>query len=120
MYIFLDDYRVPSDVKWIALPPRPDGSWTIVRSFEELKELLGTLDEAPEFIAFDHDLADAHYNGDFSNPDEKTGYDCAKLVASMAFHKWKTIPPYVVHSLNPIGKKNIEMFLENARKHLGS
>jgi len=29
-----------------------------------------------------------------------------------------TIPDYYVHSANPVGKKNIEGFLENAKKHL--
>lgn len=115
MYIFLDDERVPSDVKWASLP---NVDWTIVRSYDQFRSLVESLTEAPKFIAFDHDLADAHYAGDFSNPNEKTGYDCAKWFVEVCMNaEWK-IPDYVVHSLNPAGKENIEAYLENAKRHM--
>lgn len=115
MYIFIDDYRVPADVTWVDLPTV---DWAIVSSYEEFEELLNTLDEEPCFIAFDHDLADAHYNGDFSNPDEKTGYDCAKLLVEHCMDKNWRIPAFEVHSLNPVGAENIRAYLENAKKYM--
>jgi hypothetical protein len=116
MYIFLDDCRVPEDVTWITIPQRSD--WIVVRSYEEFVALLDTLEEAPDYIAFDHDLADAHYMGDFSNPDEKTGYDCAKHFVDVCILNGWAIPEFCVHSFNPIGATNIRTYLENARKHL--
>lgn len=108
MFIFLDDERVPSDVKWVSLP---NVDWTIVRSYNQFRSLVESLTEAPKFIAFDHDLAD-------NRPQEKTGYDCAKWLVEVCINaEWK-IPDYVVHSFNPIGKKNIEAYLENAKEHL--
>lgn len=105
---------MPCDVTWVKLP---HVEWTIVRSYEEFTTLLESLDEAPAYIAFDHDLADAHYYGDFSNPDEKTGYDCAKALCEIALDKNWRIPPYAVHSLNPIGRENIEAYLENSKRY---
>lgn len=118
MHIFLDDYRIPSDVKWAILPQRFD--WVIVRDYDGFVRLLDNMPIAPSFIAFDHDLADAHYKGDFSNPDEKTGYDCAKYLVERCLKKGWEIPDYIVHSLNPIGRENIERFLENAKEHARS
>lgn len=112
MYIFLDDYRQPNDVKWIELPKVMN--WAVVRDYDEFVALLDTLIIAPKFIAFDHDLADAHYNGDFSGP-EKTGYDCAKALIQHCLDKNWTVPDYLVHSLNPVGKENIINYLEWAK-----
>lgn len=118
MYIFLDDYREPEDVVWShPLPSAVSDEWIIVRNYAEFTALLDSLDTAPTYIAFDHDLADAHYEGDFSNPDEKTGYDCAKYMCELAGTKWGVFPACIVHSLNPVGKANIELYIEGAKKH---
>jgi hypothetical protein len=58
MYIFLDDERIPTDVTWAILPKT--GHWHIVRNYDQFVELLKGLDEAPTFIAFDHDLAESN------------------------------------------------------------
>lgn len=107
MYIFLDDYRVPQDVRWIALP---FVEWTIVRSYDEFVSLVSSLTKQPKFIAFDHDLADAHYRGDFSTG-ARTGYDCAKFLLSVCEEKNWSVPKYTVHSLNPVGAQNIRNLL---------
>jgi hypothetical protein len=118
MHIFLDDYRIPSDVTWCNLP---NEDWTIVRSYEEFVKVVKEAMEHEvdiDFIAFDHDLADAHYKGDFSNPDEKTGMDCAKWLALNCIDSMVKIPDFVSHSLNPVGRKNITEFLESARRYM--
>ena len=118
MFIFLDDYREPSDVTWAKLPET--FHWVIVRNYEQFVMLIDNLMTPPAFIAFDHDLADAHYEGDFSNPDEKTGYDCAKALVDICLdHGWD-IPEFIVHSLNPVGAENIRKFLQNAKEHTRS
>jgi len=114
-YIFLDDYRIPSDVSWTTIP---NVDWTIVRNYNEFVKLIESCDEAPYFIAFDHDLADNHYVGDFSNPNEKTGMDCAKWLVEICQQRKWDIPSFLVHSLNPIGAENITAYLENAKKFM--
>ena len=115
MHIFLDDERKPGDVTWVTLP---SAEWTIVRNYDEFVKLLDSLDEAPEFIAFDHDLADAHYKGDFSNPFEKTGMDCAKALFNICLDRGWKLPEFAVHSLNPSGRENINGYLNQAKGFL--
>jgi len=49
---------------------------------------------------------------------EKTGLECAKFLVEYCVNENIKLPEYLVHSANPPGKKNIESFLENAKKHL--
>ena len=95
--LFLDDIRNPDYIGLHGLD--------VVRSSEEAKQYV-TTHGCPEFISFDHDLG---------------GMDTA-----MHFVKWlinkdmdengAIIPPnfsFFVHSQNPIGKANIESYLNN-------
>ncbi len=114
--IFLDDVRHPNQVTWVQLPQKP---YSLVRSYKEFVELI-TLRGLPEFVAYDHDLSDSHYghglNGDaipYDQYTEKTGYDCAKWLVSYCIEKGKKHPPYVVHSMNPVGKSNIISYVES-------
>lgn len=113
--IFLDDYRIPETVDWIKLPKV---EYLVVRDYTEFVAAIEALEEAPAFVAFDHDLADAHYRNDFSNPAEKTGLDCAKALVDICVDKGWKLPEFAVHSLNFQGKRNIEAFLNNAKEHL--
>jgi hypothetical protein len=115
MHIFLDDERMPGDVTWLHLP---SAEWTIVRNYEEFVTLLKSLEEAPKFVAFDHDLAAAHYLGDFSNPNEKTGLHCARALFDIALEKGWNMPKWTTHSLNPSGRENINGFLNQAKSFL--
>jgi hypothetical protein len=101
--IFLDDERIPTDVTWVTLP---DGDWNIVRSFEEFQTLLDSLTVAPSYISFDHDL------GVNLDAETKTGYDCAKYYIWKSYQQGWDISHYVVHSMNPVGKENIEKYIE--------
>jgi hypothetical protein len=49
---------------------------------------------------------------------EKTGLDCAKFLVEYCMIVGSLLPEYLVHSANPTGKKNIQAYLENAKKHL--
>ena len=115
--LFLDDTRNP-----------PDFTWDVVRSFPQFVAYIN-LHGVPDVISFDHDLGDEHYNVWEDTPQviihsdkeieyhygkfaEKTGYDCAKWLIEN-----KHLPhTCIVHSMNPVGKKNIEFLLENAYK----
>jgi hypothetical protein len=49
---------------------------------------------------------------------EKTGLDCARFLVKYCEEKGEGIPEYLVHSANPVGKENIQKFLENAKKFI--
>lgn len=122
MFLFLDDYRNPLDVTWIKIPVPPRGQmWTVVRSYDEFVAVFGQLKEAPLHVSFDHDLADEHYNPDTwgkSEKDykEKTGLHCARAMVEICLDKHWKLPSYTVHSMNPIGAKNIDEELKAAKK----
>lgn len=87
MKLWLDDVR----------PMPPDFDIHAKSSEEAIRILeLGGV----SFISFDHDLGD---------PDPKrTGYDVASWIESAAFYGTLAPLGWVVHSANPVGRKNIE------------
>lgn len=111
--LFLDDIRRPEDVTWVALPKC---TWVVARNYTEFVGVV-TENGIPNFITFDHDLADAHYVNMPSA--EKTGYDCAKWLVDYCMDNGKKIPEFAVHSMNPVGAENIRQYLLNAQKHAG-
>lgn len=96
--MFIDDERFPPD----------DGKkWVICR---EKLHVIHTIFEhdytVPNFISFDHDLGE----------NKEDGYDIAKWIVDFHIEGVITIPDdfdFYVHSQNPIGKKNIEYYLNN-------
>lgn len=113
--LFLDDMRTPRDVRWVELPLGP---WVVARSFDSFTKVI--IERGmPDFIAFDHDLADEHYtlNVNYSKYKEKTGFDCAKWLVEYCMNNSMALPAYVVHSMNPIGKGNIESLLKAFNDH---
>ena len=119
--IFLDDIRVPTDVTWANIPA--DQHYSLVRNYKEFVDLI-TLRGLPKFVCYDHDLADCHYGDGLSNDQidynkyqEKTGYDCAKWLVNYCMQKNEKHPPYVVHSMNPIGKLNIESYINSYNRN---
>lgn len=116
--LFLDDMRVPSDVTWVSLPTLNRKDWVIVRNYDDFVSCIESRG-LPSFITFDHDLADEHYHtGDQSTYVEKTGYDCAKWLVDYCMTHNYEIPKFQVHSLNPVGAKNISMYITNAKRHM--
>ena len=61
----------------------------------------------PEFISFDHDLGE----------NEFTGYVIAKRLCDIDMNdelpSFSETFDYYVHSQNPVGKENIEKYLDN-------
>jgi len=107
--LWLDDFRYPNDVTWVAIPK--DQHYSVVRNYKEFVDLI-TLRGVPKFVCYDHDLSDC------DNIKEMTGYDCAKWLVGYCFVKKIKHPPYIVHSMNPVGKKNIESYIESYNKTL--
>jgi hypothetical protein len=119
----LDDIRSMSDVrKYTKLPDVPNEHWVVVRSYNEFVDTINTLG-LPTFVSFDHDLNDIHYGHGLQGDDipydsykEKTGYDCAKWLVEYCMKKGVKHPPYMVHSMNPVGKQNIISYVESYNK----
>jgi len=117
--LFLDDIRIPSHVTWVDMPMKV---YTIVRDYKEFRDAIWNRG-IPKFVAYDHDLSDAHYGhglkGDnipYDQYNEKTGYDCAKFLVNECNKLGVKHPPYVVHSMNPVGKQNIISYVESYNK----
>lgn len=110
--LFIDDDRYPQDCKW-APWHRTVFDWEIARNIHDV-EMIILIDGPPMFISFDHDLG----------KDEKTGYDITKWLVD---RDMDTKDPfyfpegfdYSVHSQNPVGAKNIQMYMNQYLKHKG-
>ena len=118
--LFFDDNRIPSHVTWVDIPK--DQHYSVVRNYQEFVDII-TLRGLPKFVCYDHDLSDCHYghglSGDaipYDSYTEKTGYDCAKWIVDYCMNKGIKHPPYVVHSMNPVGKQNIISYVESYNK----
>jgi hypothetical protein len=130
--LFLDDLRTPR-MGAKNLPEYKDlyenEEWVTVRNYNDFVNHIKYYG-LPDMISFDHDLGIEHIkyyfdNGGHDNPpdpsvadfQEKTGYDCAKWVVNYCIDNNLNLPNYLIHSANPIGKKNIESYLENFKKN---
>jgi hypothetical protein len=112
--LFLDDIRFPADVAYDhRFGPYKDV--IICRNYDDavwLVEQRGL----PDFVSFDHDLADEHYGKDTG---EKTGYTFAKWLCNYMLERYidngLLIPAsfdYRVHSMNPVGAENIRQYMD--------
>lgn len=104
--LFLDDERVPADVTWMSYP---EGAvLTVVRNsvqfFEELYK------QEFDIISFDHDIQE------FVEGDEVTGYHILKELVDIYLQNDVVLPKCIFHTQNPIGKKNMECYYQNAVK----
>lgn len=118
--LFLDDERLPYQVKWVEMPLGP---WVTVRSHDDfVKHIMQH--GLPSFVSFDHDLAAVHYvQGMLGKPPtyseykEKTGYESAKWLVEYCMEYQLGFPDYQVHSMNPVGAENIRGYIENFKAH---
>lgn len=117
--LFLDDERLPSHVKWVEMP---NGPWVVVRNYDHFVKYI-TQHNMPTFVSFDHDLSMEHYVEGYAGKDptyetykEKTGMDCAKWLVEYCIEYNLDFPDYQVHSMNPVGSKNIRSYIESYKK----
>lgn len=114
IYIYLDDVRTP-----VA------DNWVVVRNYDEFVEAVDKIGlENIEVISLDHDLGEEamveyytnvknNYQLDYSNIQEKTGYDCCKYLVSKSMETNIPLPQIYVHSANPIGSGNMMGYINN-------
>lgn len=94
MKLFLDDIRNP-----------PDASWHVSRTARDAIKQLAT-GKVTE-ISFDHDLGDTS---------EMNGNDVASWIEWAVHEKKINLPKWRVHSMNPVGKRNIEKTMASAER----
>lgn len=102
--MFIDDERNPVDAKW-AEWYGVIWDWVVVRSLAEAEEHINKFG-FPAIVTFDHDLGD----------NVPTGFDICKLMINNDIDGVWQIPAdfeFHVHSMNPIGKTNIETMFRN-------
>lgn len=107
--LYLDDIRIP----------QTEG-WDIVRNYDDFVAWI-RLNGVPDEVSFDHDLADIHYDPKTWTQGfkyhEETGYDAAKWLGQYCIENDIPFPKWNVHSANPVGKANIEAYIQNVIKH---
>lgn len=94
-YLFLDDERHPVD--------QTNGVIVVIaRTVAEAQAAVASLG-VPSFVSFDHDLG----------VNEPTGYDFAKWLVDQHLDGTLDLKDFsfYVHSMNPVGAKNIHMLL---------
>lgn len=95
--LFLDDERFP--------PRSLVDDWHIARTATEARFLIHR-NGMPHRMSLDHDLGH----------NEETGYDFIKWLVNQDMDNKLNIHEtthFYVHSQNPVGKKNIEMYYQN-------
>ncbi len=108
--LFLDDVR---DANKFLDDVR---AWETVRNYAEFVRIIQQRG-LPRFVSFDHDLSYEHYgNTNTKSFIEKTGMDCAKWLVEYCMKTNQSLPEYQVHSMNPIGKLNIQSLLDSYKK----
>lgn len=122
--LFLDDVRVPEDVARYIYPTSLRllyelNEWVVVRSHREFVEYI-QLHGLPGIISFDHDLGFVSPSPEpisgLAGTGNESGYDCAKWLVTHCITNNLDLPDFLVHSMNPIGAKNIIAYLENFQK----
>lgn len=122
--LFLDDersiIRIKSMIYNYQKLVNEDHKIILVKNYTEFKNKINKFG-VPEFVSFDHDLAHEHYieNKQYNEYKEKTGYECAKYLLEYCVLDKKEFPSYYIHSMNPVGKNNIEKLIKSYKKHFG-
>lgn len=81
-------------------------SWSVVRNYNEFIKYIKK-SGIPNIISFDHDLGSG-----------KTGMDCAHYIVDLCLNSKKDLPEILVHSQNPVGKKNILSLFDSYKKYI--
>ena len=115
--LWLDDLRDPSQGQFktwlnLAFGEHLDVTW--VKSYDEFVRYFKH-NEMPYAISFDHDISSFELTDDL-DPNEKTGLDCAKWIVDYCMNNAVRLPKYFVHSANPVGRENIQSYLDNYLK----
>lgn len=118
--LFLDDYRIPLNTYSYTKNQIYLMDWDLVTNYNEFINYIIN-NGVPDVISFDHDLGHEHYTDnpdiDYSQFNEKTGYDCAKWLIDYCLDNELEYPKQIyIHSMNPYGSLNIESLFKTVNK----
>ena len=122
--LFLDDFRVPRDAYMVCRDPRYNTlEWVPAINYDEFVALIETKG-VPDLVAFDHDLADEHYDKcqkfpadiKYDELKEKTCCHAARFLVEHCLEKDVDIPDYLIHTQNYGGGLNIRSVMESGKK----
>jgi hypothetical protein len=116
-YLFLDDYRIPSDAYlWDERMTLECGAginrskWTTVQSYQEFVDHIEQYG-IPDVISFDNDLELNHYSEKVSLDQKNSGIHCALYLVDKCKELGLDIPDYYVHSANAEARSLIRQIL---------
>lgn len=107
--LFCDDERNPVHcVAFLGIkdPIYFENEWVICRNYVSFCNTIKKMG-LPEFVSFDHDLGEG-----------EDGVDCAKFLVDYCMDNKLKLPPFRIHSQNPVGSDNILSYLKLAEKWL--
>ena len=115
--IFLDDERDINDVTWLDYSRYTGFFLVTVRSTREARDFVvrNITDFKNTVFSLDHDLQE------FDETGEQTGYTFVRWLVEYMVDNGYDLDDLniIVHSKNPIGKQNIEKYVENAKEFYG-
>ena len=108
MFIFLDDVRFPGDVKWINYEEDVlSMDRYIPRTYNDFKLLIHLLHDDDILrdciFSFDHDIQCFGRQGK-----EYTGQSCLLFLIEWCVETNIPLPKCYFHSMNPVGRKNMQ------------
>lgn len=115
--LFLDDNRMPDEVVGDIY----ESGWDLVGTHQEFQTYIMEVG-MPDVISFDHDLVDEHYDIDWyevyvdgllAPTSAPTGFDCLKWLVNFCKESNMALPTLLCHSMNPIGKQEIEKYIND-------
>ena len=122
-FLFLDDIRQSTQFLW----PIDITKLEVItaRNFKEFQHTVRTRG-IPVVVSFDFDTCHAHY-AEFGRSNqtsinykskEPTGLDCCKFLVEEWCRTKLPLPRYFLHTFNPLGKRAMRDFLEQAKIEL--
>lgn len=115
--LFLDDHRTPNEFVGDIYD---ELGWHIVSDYNQFVSYI-LENGVPDIISFDHDLVDEHYDIDWSAiyiskrlapTTQPTGLECAIWVYKFCQENKVPLPKAMVHSMNPLGRKVIQSYID--------
>ncbi len=99
--IFLDDERIPQFIH-NKIPDFDRYDWVVIRNYFEFVDFVDKNIQEIELVSFDHDIDSFDDSGK-----EWNGKDAADYLLDVCIDNGIDLPDFIVHSMNPIGKRNI-------------
>lgn len=106
--LWIDDIRNPYDGWAERYAPYPPDEIVWAKSYHDVTTFL-TSRGCPDEVCFDHDLGEIGEN-------EHNGFSCAKAIVEYCMDHNIDIPPYNIHSSNPVGRQNIRSLMDGWHK----